>query len=281
MYTYPYEEEESAIKLTALREKDNVLVHASNVSKEDGPFYCPATYESVAVRKCKDKRDHFAYVATNSPTGGSKEGELHKNCKMVICSLMQKQFPNGKWEVERKTFNADSVKDYSKVQPDISGRIENRKGVVIEVQASTLSIDVIRHRTIEYTKRGAYILWIVPLVKELGPRLFRPRLFERFLHHLYFGRVYYWVEGSGTMIRPVHLQTAGRDIPVSSWIENGSERSEGGYYREYKSIKKPCYGEEVDIRDFLTGYRSEFVPENDQLKVPGCNVFMDRLEAWW
>lgn len=274
---------ESALldKLTARREEDGSLVHASNVTKKDGPFYCPETYESVCVRRCKDKRNHFAYTAAKSPTGGAKESELHENCKQEICSLMQKRFPNGKWELERKTFSADPGKGYARVQPDISGRIENGRGVVIEVQGSTLSIDTIRHRTVEYTKRGAYILWIVPLKKDLGTKLFRPRLFEKFLHSMYYGRIYYWVEGDGTIIRPVHLKVAGRDIPVSTWMEGGGERTEGGYYKEYKKIKAPDYGEEVDIRDFFTTSRPFFVPENEKLAVPECNIFMDGLEIWW
>ena len=100
MNYYDEHEENDNIKLTARRVEDNSLVHASTVTKNEGPFYCPDTFEELIVRKCIEERDHFAYKARQSPVG-SKESDLHKACKKEICSILQKRFPDGKWETFR------------------------------------------------------------------------------------------------------------------------------------------------------------------------------------
>lgn len=276
--------EYSASKTTARKVSNNKLVHAGDVYKKDGPFYCPDTFEELIVRKCFEKKDHFAYKAKQSPVG-SKESDLHKSCKNELLAELQKAYPNGGWELERETFKANKEKGYKKVRPDISGRIGNKKdkGVIIEVQASVLSIKKILHRTEQYTKRGAYILWVVPLEHDLGNDNFRPRLFERFLHTMYYGRIYYWYKGNGGKLIPVHFGTAKRYIEDTHWFEeDGTERNEGGYYKAFLRVKKPKYGQVVDItQDFKFDNRTKFELENDKLSVPKCKIFIDKRPIWW
>lgn len=278
-----YEEdfEISTSKTTAKKVADNVLVHASEVTKKDGPFYCEETSEELIVRKCVEKIDHFAYKSRTSPTA-KKESELHKKCKEEILQILQKKFPNGKWESERQNFNEDLKKGYKKVVPDLSGKINN-KGVIIEIQKSTLSIKKILHRTEQYTKRGGYILWIIPLTDELGIENFRPRLFERFLHTMYYGKVYYWNIGNGTKLIPVHFGTAERWIEESTWFnENGEEQITGGFYKPFLKVKKPEFGKTVDITtDFKFEDRESFELENDKLSAPKSKIFMDKNKVWW
>ncbi len=279
---FDYEDENienSKIKLTAKRRTDNKLVHASATTKHEGPFYCPDTFEDLIVRKCVEKRDHFAYHARQSPVG-SKESALHKACKAEIRSLLQSKFPVGNWEEER-TFKEDKIKGYKEVRADISGRIGGR-GVIIEVQASTLSIKTIIERTYQYSMRGAFILWIVPLEEDLGQENFRPRLFERYLHSIYYGRIYYWNKGDGTMLRPVHFGTAARYIEASSWFEEGGhERTAGGYYKPYLRVKQPVYGPEVDLINFIGEQREAFEMENEKLSIEKCRIWRDGLAHWW
>jgi len=268
-------------KLSALRVSDNTRVLASNVTKEDGPFYCSDTFEELIVRKCVEKIDHFAYRARQSPIAKA-ESELHISCKEEILSLLQETYPDGMWEGERKTFLEDVGKGYKRVVPDLSGRI-NGKGVIIEIQKSTLPIKQILHRTEQYSKRGAYILWIVPLVKDLGDENFRPRLFERFLHTMYFGKVYYWYKGNGSKLLPVHFDKSERWIEESSWFnEYGEEQIGGGYFKPFLKVKKPLLGKEVDLlKDFDFKDRSEFELENDKLSAPKCKIYLDNGRAWW
>ncbi len=270
-------------KLTAKRVENNEFIYASQVTKADGPFYCPNTFEQLIVRKCKEKADHFAYHARKSAVGGL-ESDLHKACKRELLAALQLAYPTGSWEEERETFTEDKTKGYTKVRPDLSGRIgdKNGKGLIIEVQASALSLDTILHRTAQYSKRNAYILWVVPLREELGTANFRPRLFERFLHSMYYGRVYHWYIGNGSKLIPVHYGTAKRYIEINTWREDGAERTEGGYYKDYLRIKKPEYGKPLDlITDFKPENRNSFELENEKMSVPACKIYMDKQSVWW
>jgi competence protein CoiA len=278
-----YEEdfEISSSKTSAKRVGDNRLVHASEVTKADGPFYCDETYEELIVRKCMEKIDHFAYNARRSSIA-KRESELHTNCQEELLKKLQETFPEGKWESERGGFKEDTEKGYKKVVPDLSGKINN-KGVIIEIQKSTISVKRILHRTEQYSKRGACILWIIPLEEELGEKDFRPRLFERFLQTMYYGRVYYWCRGNSTKLIPVHFGTAERWIEETTWFDaNGDEQTAGGYYKPFLRVKKPEYGNAVDITaDFNFENRKSFELENNQLSAPKSKIFMDKKKAWW
>ncbi len=279
--SYEEEYEDSNIKLVANKVADNSKIHATVATKADGPFYCPETFEELIIRKCIEKRDHFAYKARQSPVA-NRMSALHEDCQNELIQILIEKYPEGNWKKEREDFNEDEAKGYKKVRPDLSGRIEN-KGIIIEVQASSLSIKTILERTEQYTKRGGYILWIVPLEEDLGKADFRPRLFERYLHTMYFGRVYYWYKGSGTKLTPVHFGTASRYINESNWFdETGTEQSAGGYDKPYLRVKSPVYGQTVDLlSDFIPNDRESFEVENDKLSAPKSKIYMDKLETWW
>lgn len=277
-------DEYNPAKVWANMLKNHKRIHASEAIKTDGPFYCPETHEELVVRKCIEKIDHFAYKSRLSPTA-NKESNLHFDCKTEICNALKEVFPDGKWEVERPILE-NKEKGLKKVIPDISGRFGTTKdpAVIVEVQASTLSIKTILTRTEEYTKRNANILWILPLEEDLGTKLFRPRLFERYLHSMYYGRVYYWQRGNGTLLQPVHYGTAEKYIELNTWYEEGGEeRCEGDYYKSYKRLKKPIYESKIDIlKDFEFHLRPPFeVEDNEQKNVPECRIFKDKLQIWW
>lgn len=254
--------------------------HASSCSKSDGPFYCPVCHSDAVVRKCAQKRDHFAHVARLTPVIGPKETELHKACKKEICTLLQNRHPSGNWETERE-IRENKDKGISRLVPDISGRI-NGKPVVIEVQASALTIRRIVKRSRGYVQRGIAILWVVPLYEPLGDLPFRPRLYERYLHSIYYGRTYYWWAGQGVTLRPVHYGRAIRHVEYREWSEGGSIMSGGDYDAEYKIIKTPVCGRDIAIdEDFNIHSREQFVPENERKAVPSCLIWQDNLKSWW
>ena len=158
------------------------------------------------------------------------------------------------------------------------------KGVVIEVQRSYLNVKTITHRTTQYTKRGAHIVWVVPLKSDIGDSFFRPRLFEKFLHSMYYGRVYYWKSGFGSKVLPIHFQAAERWINAATWfdVDQGEERTEGGYWKIFRTIRKGNPAQLLDIGDHFTFERAlEFVPENDELKVPERLIYKDNEKKWW
>lgn len=274
-----YDDENSNIKLTATTVEENKTVYAISSEKKDGPFYCPETLEELIVRKCYEKQDHFAFKARKSPVG-AKESALHRGCIEEIRDALQAKYPNGNW-LDERTLKAEEEKKLAKVKPDISGRIDG-KGIIIEIQASTLSIKKILHRTSEYTKRKAFILWIVPLEKELGSEIFRPRLFERFLHSMYYGRIYYWYKGLGTKLIPVHYGLAHRHIEVNEWYsEDGTYNSVGGYDKPYSRVKTPLFGPITDLTSFSTENRDFFELKNEKLSIPKSNIYKDNLAPWW
>ena len=161
MSEYVEYDEYNPAKVWANMLKNHKRIHASEAIKSDGPFYCPDSYEELVVRKCVEKIDHFAYKARLSPTA-NKESSLHFDCKTEICNALKIAFPEGNWEVERDIAE-NKEKGFKKVRPDISGRFGTTKSdpaVIVEVQASTLSIKTILTRIEEYTKRKANILWI-------------------------------------------------------------------------------------------------------------------------
>lgn len=100
---------------------------------------------------------------------------------------------------------------------------------------------------------------------------------------MYYGRTYYWVQGSGRFLIPVHYETACRYIEETQWFEpGGKEQIEGGYDKPYFRVKKPLYGELVDIAtNFIKDKRPEFTPDNEKMEIPACKIFKDKLKHWW
>jgi len=267
----------------ALKKSDNLPVYAEIVNKSDGPFYCPVCLCDAIVRKCIEKVDHFAHSARQSPLIRKKDKELHNKCRDKILELLKNRFPDGKWAAERE-IPANKEKGFKKVVPDISGRI-NEIPIAIEVQLTPYTINRIAEKAIEYQKRSSKVavLYIIPLYAELGEEPFRPRLFEKYLHSMYYGRVYYWTSKNETRILPVHFSPAKRWIEETTWFDNsGEEQIGGGFWLTYRTIKKPNYGKPVDITtDFVKELRNSFEPKNVKKTIPECTIFKDNLKEWW
>jgi len=249
----------------ALTKSENKKVFAQEVTKENGPFYCPVCLSDVIVRKCADKIDHFAHNARLSPAFTSKNQILHDKCKEEICNYLKTIFPEGNWETERPI----PINKYrgwdNEIIPDISGRFGGKKGVpiAIEIQKSSYTINKIFKKTVEYSKRGIYVLWVVPLEEDLGNEPFRPRLYEKYLHSIYFGRTYYWTPKSSPNIIPIHYSPENRYIEQSTWYDTdyGEERNAGGIYLTYKTIKIPNYINECTLKKILSHEKEQFLAQ--------------------
>jgi|GEM_PF-469910 len=269
---------------TALKKSNNTTVFAGDINKSDGPFYCPVCLSEAIVRKCAEKIDHFAHHARQSPVIRKKDRELHTKCIDQILKHLQTAFPDGKWEKERE-IKENKEKGFKKVVPDISGRI-GITPVAVEVQASAYTINRIKAKIEEYEKRSPKlaVLYIIPLSEDLGIEPFRPRLFEKFLHSMYFGKAYYWISDNPTELHPVHFSPAKRWIEENTWFDTTmqEERTEGGFYLTYRTVKVPNYGNCIDIsRDFIKVERKAFEPKNVKKSIPQCTIFKDNLKSWW
>lgn len=256
------------------------ICEADTSTKADGPFYCALCKTDALLRKCTEKIDHFAHIARLSPVLGPRETELHRMCKEEICRALSERHPEGNWATER-TIPANIHKRIPELRPDVSGRISDQR-IAIEVQASTLTPTKIIKRSVAYAKRGIALLWVVPLREPLGVEPLRPRLYESYLHSLYFGRTYYWWPGCRHTLVPVHYGSASRHVEYREWFEDGMQQSGGGYDAEYKIIKTPIHGPGLLIdADFGVHCRIEFTPENERKKVPSCILWKDTYSQWW
>lgn len=256
-------------------------VHANQVRKADGPFYCGGCFADVVHRYCHEIRHHFAHIARLSPIANAKESSLHRECKTSIYEALKLKFPDSKWVCDNVTIPAIRERKLCALRPDIGGTI-NGKRVAIEIQASALTIPRILKRSLAYAARKISILWVVPLNEPLGQKEFRPRLFERYLHSIYFGRTYYWYPGLGSMVQPVHYGVAWRTIPLSEWFEAGEERTAGGYDVPYKRIRKPAAHDPIAISEaFYHRERDEHRPWNERKTVPAMRIFLDKMPQWW
>jgi competence protein CoiA len=262
----------------------NVKTHkefsASTAIRSDGPFYCKSCLSDAVLRKCAEKQDHFAHKARLSPVIPKGESERHRNCKETICRLLHDKFPQGNWATERE-IPKNIERGTPKLRPDISGRINDLR-VVIEVQVSDLTAEKMIARTESYAKCDISLLWVVPLTEELGTKPFRPRRYERYLHSIYFGRVYYWWNELEMSLMPVHFGVAKRHIEFVEWVEDGCLVSAGGYEKSYKTIKTPLFGPVLSIGDdFQKMRRRSFTPENERKRVPSCVIWIDKHKQWW
>lgn len=180
--------------LTAARESDGLKVAAWEAKREDAPFVCFCCRQTVRLKKGEIKAPHFAHVPPVTCEYGTGESEAHRLCKMALYEKLSSDPGVRKCEMER---------DLGTVRPDVSAYI-NDVAVAIEVQLSNLSLAKIQYRTIEYARKGIYVLWLPLYTPQLKRELYSPRPWERWLHAVYFGRVYYWLEG--LQIVPVHFR---------------------------------------------------------------------------
>ncbi|MBP7498030.1 MAG: hypothetical protein KA792_10240, partial [Bacteroidales bacterium] len=186
------------------------------------------------------------------------------------------------WEAEKEIIIQNN-KQSEKIRPDLSGYI-NKIQIAIEIQRSTYSVKNICKKIMNYKLKNIAILYIIPLRDELGDKPFRPRLFEKYLHCLYFGKIYYWNKGNGSQVKPVHYDKASRYIEQSEFYNENTGEMEyhGGYNLAYKTIKIPISHSLIDICNEFEKYdRKEFKPIKHKIKIPECTVFIDKIKQWW
>jgi hypothetical protein len=77
-------------------------------------------------------------------------------------------------------------------------------------------------RTIEYAQKGIYVLWLLQWTPALDGRRYAPTLWEKWIHALYFGQVYYWVEG--LTVASYRFDPYFKTIQKTSWYSNDGEK---------------------------------------------------------
>ncbi len=252
--------------LSAKRKSDGQIVEAYFESKASGPFSCPVCGDEVILRVGKGRVTHFAHAYPLACQNGEGEGEEHRRCKQEIYQALLHE-PNVQDVVLERSFG--------QVRPDISAYIGGIP-VAIEVQISSLSVETIIRRTVDYARKGIYVLWLLQWTPELDSNRYASRPWEKWLHAAYFGRVYYWIDGVSVV--SYHFDASFKSIPRTSWYSSGGKKmTTGGYSRKLKRYRTGIRGKTFNLaRDFAPQKRNWW--EGNGVVVPDAKLFMQSYE---
>jgi competence protein CoiA len=247
----------SFFMLTAIRWEDQRKLAAREADKGDGPFFCQCCNRQVSLRKGGVRSSHFAHLPPVTCEYGTGESEEHRQCKLEIYNSLVNH-PNVRaCEIER---------NLGTVRPDISAYI-NGVPVAIEVQLSTLPLEKIQKRTIEYESKGIYLLWLPKYGSLLEHRPYSPRPWERWLHTLYFGKIYYWLKE--LEIVPVRF---------SNYIIEASGRTKS-YRKISKRYKLPIKSESLILTTQFTAMNRTGSPIGSYT-IPASKLWVDAKTNW-
>jgi competence protein CoiA len=250
--------------LSARRKSDGQTVTAYLETKRNAPFLCLDCGEEVVLKIGRRRINHFAHVNPLACRFAEGESEAHRYCKLEIYEALL-QTPG--------VIDAALERPLGSNRPDVSAYI-NGVPVAIEVQISSLSLETIMRRTIDYHQKGIYVLWLLQWKPELDGGRYTPRLWERWIHAAYFGRVYYWIQGLEVV--SYSFEPSLRSVPKKTWhAKNGRKMTNGGYSRSLKRSRTAVRGPTLNLgTDFVP--KERFWWQNEQLAVPDAKLFVPK-----
>jgi len=239
--------------LSAKRKSDGQTVTAYLESKANGPFYCLQCQDEVILKIGKQKINHFAHINPLACRYAANESEEHRKCKMEIYEFLR---------THPLVRNAGLERPLGTNRPDVSAYI-NGVLVAIEIQISSLSEKAIPYRTVEYARKGIYVLWLLLWTPKLDDRRYSPSLWEKWIHAVYFGQVHYWIEGLS--IASYSFEPMLRSIPKKTFFsKNGKKITLGGYTRRLKRSRSPVRGKTRNLVTDVTGHFKTSQPGSNQ-----------------
>jgi len=226
------------------RNEDDVV--AWEVTRDQAPFFCPECGESVVVKKGQFKIHHFAHLPDSACTYGVGESEEHRQAKYQIYEALSQHASVKSLKVER------NLRD---VRPDVSFCWQGEHEVAVELQISAISPGEVARRTRSYTAKNMSMLWITPYHRRVSGLIpYRTRVWERYLHALYFGKIYYWIAGEELL--PVHFERYSLGTVSREWYD---ESKQGFCWKEFEqfspSLRNLRFGDTVRITDMKTAWR--------------------------
>lgn len=239
---------------------NGIFCWARDVEKGND-FFCPECGEKLILKKGVYKVHHFSHFPTSFCEYGRGETIYHLMTKQKIYDILKKD-PLVTYvdvEVRLEYCRADIL------------FIKNNKKIAIEVQLSNISIEEISSRTYNYMRMGIAVLWlrsIYPLYCNSNEYL--PPPLEKYIHCLYFGRVYYWLN-DGDLIKAGHFEQRS-EVKENDWL--------GWNTRVYFKRKVVRFGSELSLlKDFNIKFRQGW--EGGSLSIPKGVLYMDEKLAWW
>ena len=290
------------LKLLTAFDKSKTKCIAWDTDKEQKPFTCPRCEDEVILKKGIKKVHHFAHKPPVNCNFGAGESQKHYEVKKAIYEALLKEPNCSKCELERTKLEG--------VRPDISLKI-NDSYVAIEIQNSTIDIALINQRIERYNKLNIHLIWILPdnnptIVlpdskdKEMNKRLCRPKEWEKYLHKLYFGKLYYWQDNAN--VKPLHLQTYQYETASGNWIEDNDDYQElegtnwyndnidEAYYggnTKYSKTKKEFIFPKLNGKDIILNIAKDFKSTKvkqstfKDASTPYRKLWIDTIKPWW
>jgi len=247
--------------LSAKRKSDGTIVTAYFESKRNAPFLCIDCNEEVVLKSGRHRVDHFAHANPVACKFAVGESDLHRDCKKQIFESLDRE-PGVRAALERS---------FGEMRPDIFAIINGTR-VAIEVQISSLSIETITRRTIQYAQNGIHVLWLLQWTPELDSQRYTPKVWERWVHSTYFGQVYYWIEG--ITVVSYSFEPHFKIVPKTSWYSKGGKRmTAGGYTQQSKRYCVPVRGETLNLVSDFRGQQRYWLEANG-FKLPDAKLFI-------
>jgi len=241
---------------------------AWKAEKNDGIFFCPECMAPVILRKGRIRVHHFAHTASSSCKYAAGESEQHLRIKKTLYEILRKHPRCSRCEMERRL---------NGVRPDVSLYVE-KTAIAIELQRSAISTEEIAERTQIYNDLNIAIIWVIPPPAPRNQSVCRPKSWQRFLHAMYWGRLYYWC--SGAYVRPIHLSPYEYWIDEREWYDGYEMQSAGGYGKTSKVKKVASLGPLMHLaEDFGASKRSTFEMRDGD--IPQCRLWIDTSPKWW
>jgi len=214
--------------LRAKRKSDGQIVTAYEESKINAPFFCLECQDIVNLVTSASKVNYFAHQNPLTCRNEASESDDHRRCKKEIFEALRRE-PN--------VHDAALERPLGSNRPDVSAIINNVP-VAIEIQISSLSEETIKHRTMEYARKGIYVLWLLLWTPELADTRYTPKHWEKWIHTTYFGHVYYWIEG--LKVVSYKFEPSIKSVPKTLWYsKDGNKMTGGGYTRRSKRYRTP------------------------------------------
>jgi competence protein CoiA len=248
--------------LCAKRKLTGEIITAYLASNTHAPFICPDCNEAVILKSGKRSVNHFAHANPIACKFAEGESDEHRRCKMEIFhALMQ----------EPRVHSVTLERPLGTNRPDVSAYI-NGVPVAIEVQISSLSLETITRRTIEYARKGIYVLWLLQWTPDLDAPRYTPRLWEKWIHAAYFGRAYYWVKD--LTVVSYHFDPHFKSVPKKTWYsEDGKKMTGGGFSRRSKLHRTAIPGKTLNLAtDFVP--RNRYWWEGNGFQIPDAKLFI-------
>jgi competence protein CoiA len=250
--------------LSAKRKSTGEIITAYFASERHGPFVCPICKDEVILKMGRKTVNHFAHanpIACKFATGESDE---HRRCKLEIFRALQTMPGICNVELERPI---------GMNRADVSAEIGGVP-VAIEVQLSSLSLETIQERTIEYFREGVYVLWLLQWTPALDSPRYTPALWEKWIHALYFGQAYYWLGGS--TVASYGFEPLFKTVQKRSWFSpDGRKMTTGGYSQKLKRHRTAVRGDTLNIAaDFIPKQRYWW--QGNGFVLPDAKIFAAR-----